>query len=105
MPTIAEQFIEKGRIQGRMEGIEQGIEKGIGQGIEQGKIRQCREMIEMMVESRVGRVDERVSERLTQIEDLNMLKNLFKQLASVTTQRRGISSAGDLVDEFILRIG
>ena len=71
MPTVAEQWIERG--------IQQGIQQGIRQGIQQGILETSRTALIEVLEERFETVSQTLRSRLRAITDPDVLKSLLKR--------------------------
>jgi hypothetical protein len=74
MPTIAERWIEQGK--------EIGLEEGIEQGVHVGQLRALRNSISDLLLLRFDAAPAAISERLSEITDLETLRELNRQAAT-----------------------
>ena len=64
---------------------EEGIEEGIQQGIQQGILKGLRESITEVLEIRYHKLPVSVSETINRIEDVSVLKQLYRQTIIVSS--------------------
>jgi len=64
----------------KMEGLKKGMEEGLQQGLQQGLVEGLRQSIFDAVELKFGYVEDVLKEKISQISDVNQLKEIHRKI-------------------------
>lgn len=106
MTTLAQQWLEQGKLQGIQQGIQQGLEQGKLQGIQQGLeqgleqgLRTMRSSILDLLKIRFDTADLALVQDLEKINDLETLRAILTQAATADSVAPIFQSIAEAVEE------